>query len=140
MTTKEITIYCDGGARGNPGKAASAYVVFNGDEIIKQDSQYIGISTNNVAEYTALLIALKWLSKSKYNSNKFLITFILDSELVVNQINGKYKVKSSNLKPLYDEIKKIYVTQMCRLNFKNVPRFKNKLADSLVNESLDSNG
>ena len=140
MSTTNIKIYCDGGSRGNPGRAASAFAVVEGGKTTKEESGFIGITTNNVAEYTAVKNALEWLNQSKFNKENVNATIVLDSELVTKQINGDYKVKSANLKQLYKEVKDINVLLMCGLKFVNVPRIKNKLADTLVNEALDSLG
>lgn len=137
MTAFELKVFCDGGARGNPGKAAFAFAILENDKIIKKDSKFIGITTNNVAEYAAVLNAIRWLSKSDYNRKEVFVTFFLDSELVTRQLRDEYKVKSANLKPFYDEIKNISVSLLLQLRFVNVPRHKNKLADSLVNQTLD---
>lgn len=132
-----IRIYCDGGSRGNPGKAASAFVVQKGKEVIFSDSKFLGKTTNNVAEYSAVVIALGWVSENK-NLAGGKINFILDSELVVKQIQGVYKVKNRNLKELYFKIRKMLSETKTKINFICVEREKNKLADYLVNEKLDN--
>lgn len=136
MEENKINIYCDGGSRGNPGESACAFVVKEGNKIIYSEAKYLGIKTNNFAEYGSVLSALFWLKKNK----KFLtkeIVFILDSELVVRQINGDYKVKNKKLKEIYLEIKNILENYSQKIIFKNVSREKNKMADLLVNQKLD---
>ena len=93
----KILVYCDGGSRGNPGKSASAFVVEESGKIIYSSAKYLGIATNNYAEYGAVLSAINWLRENKTSQTKEII-FILDSELVVKQINGLYKVKNTKLK------------------------------------------
>ena len=133
---KKISVYCDGGSRGNPGPAASAFVVIEKGDVIISKSFYLGKTTNNVAEYTAVYKALLWLSNSSYKN--YSTAFYLDSELVVNQLNGNYKVKSENLKPIFIKSKRLF-NKLPKVTFVSVPRDKNKLADHLVNVSLDEN-
>lgn len=132
-----VNVYCDGGSRGNPGKAASAFVVQKGKRVIFSDSKFLGKTTNNVAEYSAIAIALGWVSENKNQVGKE-INFILDSELVVKQILGVYKVKNKKLKEIYLKIRKMLSETKLKTNFIRVEREKNKLADYLVNEKLDS--
>jgi len=143
MESKKIIIYCDGGSRGNPGESASAFVVEKNGKNIYFDAKYLGIATNNFAEYSAVLSALKWLNKMKLDqkSKKNIdeeIIFILDSELVVKQINGEYKVKNQKLKNIYLEIKNILENLPQNIIFKSVRREINTKADFLVNQKLDS--
>ena len=102
----KIKVYCDGGSRGNPGKSASAFVVEENKKIIYSEAKYLGIATNNLAEYNAVFAALKWVRENKELLKKEIV-FILDSELVVKQINGLYKVKNKKLKEIYLRIKNI---------------------------------
>lgn len=128
-----INIYSDGGSRNNPGHAAIG-VVINDHEFKK----YIGIKTNNEAEYEAVLLALielpKLFSISKLKESN--INFFLDSELVCNQLNGTYKVKDLKLQSLFLKIWNIRQT-LPKITFKHILRDKNKRADRLVNEALD---
>mgnify|MGYP001569085426 FL=1 len=133
----KILVYCDGGSRGNPGKSASAFVVEESGKIIYSSAKYLGIATNNYAEYGAVLSAINWLRENKTSQTKEII-FILDSQLVVKQINGLYKVKNTKLKKIYLEIKKILEELPHKILFKNVSREKNVKADLLVNQKLDS--
>lgn len=137
---KKITINCDGGSRGNPGLAASAFVVTdNQNKELFSKGMFLGHTTNNVAEYNAVLMAVEWLDKNKDTYKSFSIEFILDSELVVRQLSGIYKIKNEKLKELSLSIMKIKKTLPMTIVFKNVLREKNKSADSLVNETLDRN-
>lgn len=131
-----LTINCDGGARGNPGPAASACVIAKEGRVIVKKSIYLGTATNNIAEYQGVLLAMKELSVLKPKEE---ILFILDSQLVVNQLLGKFKIKNENLKKLFIEIKKIENSLGVSIKYTSVPREKNKLADFLVNKELDEN-
>lgn len=130
---KDLVIYTDGGSRGNPGQSACAFIAeVPGGKIFKS-SKFLGIQTNNYAEYSGVILAIEWVIKNKYSS----ITFYLDSELVVKQLNGLYKVKNEDLKILNNRIKRIILENKLDVLFKNVPRKKNKTADMLVNLELD---
>ncbi|TSC85242.1 MAG: ribonuclease HI [Microgenomates group bacterium Gr01-1014_16] len=140
-----LNIYCDGGARGNPGPAASAFVVKDATgKTLHQQGFYLGIATNNIAEYTAVLKAVEWIIKFQPTSE---ITFFLDSLLVVNQLKGVFKIKEPNLKIENLKIKKLIENCSPRAgsrgklqisNFIYVPREQNFFADKLVNQTLDS--
>lgn len=136
---EKIIIYCDGGARGNPGKAAAAFVVEKNGKVIVSKAVYLGIKTNNIAEYSAVIYALKWLVENSDIRNQISdIRFVLDSELVVKQLNGLYKVKNEKLRGYYFSISELLKTIPRKIIFTNVDRSKNKLADFLVNKKLDS--
>jgi len=126
-------LYTDGGSRGNPGKAAIGGVILNNENSVGTFSKYIGIQTNNFAEYTALLEGLN-ICISK---NILAIDCFLDSDLVVKQLNGIYKVKNANIKPVYLKIKAL-LDSFDRITFTHVRREFNKVADALVNEALDN--
>jgi ribonuclease HI len=133
----EIIVHTDGGSRGNPGPAASAFVVESDGKILKKGSSYLGRNTNNSAEYKAVLLALEWFNENpELLINKKLI-FVLDSELVVRQLNGIYKIKKPELITLNLSIRKAIEDLGVVAVFKNVPRSENKIADALVNEELD---
>lgn len=133
----KVNIYCDGGARGNPGPAAAAYVVFKDKKIIRKDSKFLGEKTNNFSEHMAVCLALTWLIKNFKLLSISTASFFLDSQLVVNQLNGKYKIKSSNLKPLVVKSKKLEKKFIGIISYKHIPREENKIADSLVNNKID---
>jgi ribonuclease HI len=140
MKGDQIIIHTDGGARGNPGPAACAFVAMSVSEIISKASQFLSITTNNYAEYKGIILALRWVVdeiSSGRNVNQIVVNS--DSELVVRQLNGLYKIKNVNLKNLYDEIKNIIITNKLEVVFKNISRELNKQADALVNEELDRN-
>ncbi len=135
----KLMIYCDGGARGNPGPAASAFVVEENGKVIYKESKYLGVATNNVAEYTAVIISLNWLVKNQEDFSSDTITFVLDSELVAKQLSGLFKVKNENLRNLFFTIKTLEKKVNKKISYANVLRSKNKIADFLVNEKLDEN-
>lgn len=140
MNDEQILIYTDGGSRGNPGPAASAFTVEVNDKVVFKGSKHLGIATNNFAEYSGVIIALEWILQNPeiVNSGNRII-FNLDSELVVRQLNGVYKVKDLALQKLFLEIRGLMNKTDKRFVFKNIPREKNKIADSLVNQELDRN-
>jgi ribonuclease HI len=132
-----LKIYCDGGARGNPGPAAAAFVVIENGKVVFSQSKYLGKTTNNVAEYEAVVLALGWLVKQRILKSK--IQFILDSELITKQMKGVYKVKSQNLKPIFIKAKRLESRLPVKIIYKWATRENNKLADFLVNKELDKN-
>ena len=131
----KLIINTDGGARGNPGPAGLG-VVFADErgEKIAVFKKYIGEATNNVAEYQALILALENLESFQYQE----IECRLDSELVVKQINGEYRVKDSTLKLLHARVKALIFFKP--IVFKHIRREQNKIADQLVNEVIDEAG
>ncbi len=137
MTLTNLRIYTDGGARGNPGLSAGAFVVVLNGKVIFKDAKFLGVSTNNEAEYSAVIMALEWLKENKQLLNKTFPTFCLDSELVTRQITGVYKVKSVNLLPLIKAVKKLLENLKVKINFISISRGENRLADALVNTKID---
>ncbi|HEV7674601.1 MAG TPA: ribonuclease HI family protein [Candidatus Angelobacter sp.] len=126
----------DGGARGNPGPAAYGVIVRDAKgEIIAELSDYLGLQTNNYAEYSGLLAALEFAVREKHPSLKVLS----DSELLVRQMQGRYKVKSPGLIDLYDRARTL-VRKLEHFSIDHVLRQYNKDADALVNQVLDSRG
>jgi ribonuclease HI len=124
----------DGGARGNPGPSAYGVVVRDAKgEVIAELSDYLGIQTNNYAEYSGLLAALEFAVREKHPSLKVLS----DSELLVRQMQGRYKVKSPGLIDLYDRARAL-VRKLEHFSIDHVLRQYNKDADALVNQVLDS--
>jgi probable phosphoglycerate mutase len=124
----------DGGARGNPGPSAYGVVVRNAKgEIIAELSDYLGIQTNNFAEYSSLLAVLEFAVKENYLS----LAVISDSELMVKQMKGQYKVKSPGLLELYTRARSL-VRKLEHFSIQHVLRAQNRDADHLVNEVLDS--
>ncbi len=148
-----IIVYTDGGSRGNPGPAAIGIVLAASKSRTSSDlfgrgakeygrykeyGEYVGVKTNNQAEYLAVIFALKKLKQmlGKKRAKETGIDFRIDSELVVKQLNGKYKILEAELQPLFLEV------WNARLDFKNilfshVPRGENRMADGIVNKVLD---
>ncbi len=134
--TASFNIFCDGGARGNPGPAAIGVVIKNlQNENIAAFGKYIGETTNNVAEYTAVLEALNYLNLHKISTAK--ICFYLDSALVVNQLSGNFKIKQKHLKTIVQEIRVQIFSLNAKIFYFQIPREKNWQADRLVNQTLD---
>lgn len=129
-----VRVNVDGGARGNPGPAAIAAVVSDeSGEVLRAESATIGRATNNVAEYRALILGIQLAAELGADE----VELVGDSELVVRQIEGRYKVKDAGLKPLYAEAKAA-LEQLPAWSIRHVKRKFNAEADRLVNEALDS--
>ena len=128
----KLTIYTDGGSRGNPGPSAAGYVIATEGKILEEGGLYLGITTNNQAEYQAAKLALEKVVK--YNPTE--IEFHMDSELVIKQLNGEYKVKNLELRPIYENIKSLS-SKFQKITFTHVRREFNQLADAQVNLVLD---
>ena len=137
----KITIFSDGGARGNPGPAAAAFTaeIRNPKSEIRNFKKaiFIGTATNNQAEYRAVIEALRWVRKNVAEPDLEIECF-LDSELIVEQLNQRYKLKNEGLKPLFWEVRDQVMQLGGKVTFKYIPREKNKEADRLVNEALDN--
>ncbi len=131
-------MYADGGSRGNPGPAGSGSVLYelvDGEEReVARASEYLGVATNNVAEYNAIRIGL--LKALELGVEELEVR--LDSELAVKQINGQYKVKNLGLKPFHTTIKEL-MKSFKAISFSHVRREYNTVADSIVNEVIDRN-
>jgi ribonuclease HI len=138
---KSLSIFCDGGSRGNPGASASAFVVYTSDGVeVTRNKKFIGTATNNVAEYTAVLRAHRWLHKNAEDLRVEEVSITLDSELVAKQLTGVYKIKSPHLAPLAAEILKIQkALHGITIKISHTLRAGNKVADALVNQTLDEN-
>ena len=136
MPKATLHIYTDGGARGNPGPAAIAFIIEGKGAVLKKHSEFIGKATNNTAEYTAIIKALEEAS----HFGKEVICFC-DSRLVVNQLSGKYKIKEKHLKEKFLEAKE-REKMFEKVTYHHVPREnpKIKIADRMVNEELDRSG
>ena len=135
-----MDIYIDGGSRGNPGPSAIGSVFYNENgDVIKEYSEFIGKATNNEAEYQALIFSLK-KTKALFGKVKAKQMFLLihsDSELLISQQIGKYKVKEENLQKLFIEVWNLR-QNFAKVDFVLISREKNKYADRLVNQALDS--
>ena len=139
---KKFIIYTDGGSRGNPGPSATGVVFCNSqEEILKRYSQCLGKATNNQAEYQAVIFSLKKFKAvfGKAVAQSAEIEIRSDSELLVNQLNGKYKILDEKIQPLFLEIWNLRI-DFKKIEFTHIPRERNKEADKLVNEALDNEG
>ncbi|MGY4893914.1 MAG: reverse transcriptase-like protein [Candidatus Saccharimonadota bacterium] len=129
-----IVIYSDGGSRGNPGPSAAGYVVLNmQQEVIAEGGEYLGITTNNQAEYQGVRLGLEKAIELGYKK----VDFKIDSMLVVNQMKGYYKIKNRELWPINERIRAL-MTKFDRVTFTHVNRQFNQLADGMVNKTLDA--
>jgi ribonuclease HI len=130
----EVKLFADGGSRGNPGPSASGYVLTTmEDVVVYEGGEYLGITTNNQAEYSALNHGLQEaIERGAQHVNVF-----MDSLLVVNQMKGIYKIKNRELMPLFQKAHEL-VKHFDSVKFTHVPRELNKLADGMVNEILDA--
>ncbi|HKW44582.1 MAG TPA: ribonuclease HI family protein [Candidatus Eremiobacteraceae bacterium] len=136
MTDKNspCIVFTDGGARGNPGPAAAGGVIVTADgALIAEVSEYLGVATNNVAEYRALILTLRRALDEGCRS----VDIRMDSELVVRQLEGKYRVKDAKMQPLHAAAVKL-MAQFDRAHVRHVRRDENTLADTLVNAVLDA--
>ena len=131
-----VTVYTDGASRGNPGNAGIGVVLYDesGNEIAKH-KKYIGLQTNNIAEYTALIESLNLLESRSLNDSK--ITFYSDSNLLVNQISGNFIIRNEGLRKLSLEFWRIVKKLGMEFEIIHIPREKNKVADKLANEAID---
>lgn len=134
-TAKHVIIYSDGGSRGNPGPSASGFVVQDErGEIINEGGVYLGVTTNNVAEYQAVYLGLERALELGAKT----VDFRMDSLLVANQMNGIYKIKHPDLAVIHHRIKEL-ATKFDKVAFSHVRREFNQLADGVVNKILDQN-
>lgn len=132
----DLIIYGDGGSRGNPGEAAYGFVISQEGEIIYKEGKRIGLNTNNVAEYAAVMEALRYVLRMKYEVS--CIKFFLDSKLVVEQMSGRWRVKNEGLRSLILTIKDLEKKLGTKITYVHVPREENKEADRMVNLALDN--
>jgi len=130
----KVVVHVDGGSRGNPGPAAGAAIISTPDgELLAQDSELLGVATNNVAEYRGLLLGLRRASELGATE----VELINDSELVARQLSGAYRVKHPDMRPLHAEALGA-LRAFERWSIRSVPREQNAQADALVNAALDA--
>src|ERR1700677_110442 len=133
LNSGEIVAYCDGGSRGNPGPAGfGVYIQDAAGSVLGELSQYLGTHTNNFAEYSALLAALEFAITKGHKS----LRVVSDSELMVRQIKGQYRVNSPELRPLYEEARR-RISRLDHFQIQHVLREKNRHADPLANVDMD---
>ncbi len=128
----KLTIYTDGASRNNPGEAGAGVFSLRDNEPIEKIARYLGTTTNNIAEYTAAIIGLEHAVRLGASSVKL----NADSELLVKQLNGQYKVKNEGLKPLHARAKEL-IARIGSVEVQYIPREKNKDADALANKAID---
>jgi ribonuclease HI/ADP-ribose pyrophosphatase YjhB (NUDIX family) len=133
-TSKDVvTIFSDGGSRGNPGPSAAGFVVLDASQqVVAQGGEYLGITTNNQAEYHGVRLGLEKAIELNYKR----VDFKIDSMLVVNQMKGFYKIKNRELWPIHERIREL-MEQFDKVTFNHVMREFNQLADGMVNKTLD---
>lgn len=131
---KKYKLFTDGGSRGNPGKAACAWVVYDGDQEVLHGSKYLGMTTNNDAEYQGLIEGLESCIRIGIKN----LECYSDSELMVKQVNGIYKVRDANIRVRFDQIES-QIKKLDSFSISHVLRSLNKRADKLVNICMDSN-
>ena len=130
----KATLFADGGSRGNPGPAAAGAVLFGeGGEVLQEVGTYLGVATNNIAEWTALIEGLQAALALGIDE----IAVRMDSELVVKQLSGAYRVKHPGLVPLHARAKAL-LRKFARVDVRHVPRKQNAAADAVVNQVLDA--
>jgi ribonuclease HI len=132
VTTQDLTIYTDGASRNNPGEAGAGVFIMQDGEPVARIARYLGTATNNVAEYTAAIIGLEHAVKLGVSRVKL----FADSELLVKQLNGQYRVKNEGLKPLYNRAKEL-IAKIGSVEVQYVPRAQNSEADALANKAID---
>jgi ribonuclease HI len=136
-TADAVTIFCDGGSRGNPGPAAIGAVILDATTDpptpVATVSEHIGVTTNNVAEYRALIAGLEAAAPLRAR----IVHVRADSQLVIKQLRGEYRVKHANLRPLYAEARALLRSYQ-EVDLQHVPRAQNTEADALVNAALDA--
>lgn len=134
----KLIINTDGASRGNPGESSYGYVIRDDSgRVLHEEGKYIGINTNNYAEYTAVLKALEYIESNLDKNSYSQIEVVADSLLVVSQLSGRYKIKNAVLKTLFDQIK-ILEMELGVVTFRHVFREFNKAADRLANLALDN--
>jgi len=131
-----VIVYTDGGSRNNPGEAGIGAVIYNGKTKIAELSEYVGVQTNNWAEYEALIRALKKVKQLGLKGAP--IEVRMDSELIVKQMNREYQIKEETLWKKYMEVHNMLVKDFKDVSFVHVPRDENKEADALANEAMDA--
>jgi len=128
----ELTIYTDGASRNNPGESGAGVYILQDGEPFERIARYLGTTTNNIAEYSAAIIGLE--HAVKVGARK--VKLFADSELMVKQINGLYKVKNEGLKPLHTKVKGL-IARIGSVAVQYIPREQNKEADALANKAID---
>ena len=135
----KVKIFTDGGSRGNPGISGFGVVMMDEKkQIVFEASKYLGIKTNNEAEYEGLIFALNWLKDNYIEQDISEAEFNADSELMIKQMQGIYKVKAINLKELNKQAREFVLTIKAKIKFVTIKRELNSEADALANEAMDN--
>lgn len=132
-----ITIFTDGGSRGNPGPSGAGAAIYKAGNEIGSVSKFLGTQTNNWAEYEALRLALETAHKLLGSPVTSLVTVKMDSELIVKQMKGEYKVKDPELKKQNERVRMLILESFPKIEFVHVRREMNERADELANEAMD---
>lgn len=136
---KVINVFTDGGSRGNPGPAAYGFIIRDSETLIHAEGKTLGITTNNVAEYSAILEALVWIKANReLIGDTSGINFYMDSLLACQQLKGVFRVKKAHLAEFLIKIREIERKIGVNVTYTHIPREKNKEADKMVNLALDS--
>ncbi len=134
----KLIVYTDGASRGNPGQASFGYIIKSDSGVIlHEEGKRLGIETNNFAEYSGVLSAFKYIDKKYGERGGVEVEVFADSQLVVRQLSGEYKVKSKSLKPLHEAVK-LLEKKFTKVIYKSIPRSQNFIADRLANQALDT--
>ena len=135
-----ITIFTDGGSRGNPGPAASGVVIYEEDKtVLARIGVKLGVTTNNVAEYTAILEGLLWVKDHRESLGEISeINFFMDSLLARQQLTGNFKINKPHLISIFRKIQELERELEIKVSYTHVPREQNKEADAMVNRALDN--
>lgn len=128
----ELTMYTDGASRNNPGEAGAGVYILQDNKPVKEIARYLGTTTNNIAEYTAAILGLEYAVQQGATK----VNLFADSELLVKQLNGEYKVKNEGLKPLHAKAKDL-IGKIGDVSVKYIRREMNKEADALANKAVD---
>ncbi len=130
--TNALTIFTDGASRNNPGEAGAGVLILRDNKPVAKLARYLGTTTNNIAEYTAAIMGMDYAVKLGASS----VRLLADSELLVKQLNGQYKVKNEGLKPLHNRVKEL-IAKIGNVEVQYIPRAQNKEADALANKAID---
>lgn len=134
----KFIIFTDGASRGNPGETSYGFSISDSDKnLIYEQGKYLGINTNNFAEYSAVLATFKYLVAEFSFDLPDELVFFMDSKLVKEQLSGRFKIKAPNLIPLINEIKSLE-SRFKKVSYNHIPRAQNKVPDRLANEALDN--
>lgn len=133
----DLVISTDGASRGNPGPSSYGFVIrVRGGALLHEEGELIGLTTNNVAEYTAVFKALEYVDKRFYRKAPHKIEVVADSRLLVEQLSGRFKIKSPNLLPIFKKIKSLEPL-LGKVAYRSVPRAENFIADKLANRAFE---